>query len=219
MHRKQEEGFVGDGAPEADDSAFAESPAVEPTRAQQELTAQVCSLCGKPLAAGEARRLAIWTMCPGCYESLASGPAPTSGESSESSASETEEEAVQFHVRTEFMKGVNCRGCGRRVPEGGIRMVEGQPYCPDCYYSAARRMESESASGIAEKSPFPDAGSTAGPRRCDSCDRALFGSDATDVEGFTICRPCFTTDADLALSIARRRHLTRLRRIQSEIES
>ena len=109
MHRKQEEGFVGDGAPEADDSAFAESPAVEPTRAQQELTAQVCSLCGKPLAAGEARRLAIWTMCPGCYESLASGPAPTSGESSESSASETEEEAVQFHVRTEFMKGVNCR--------------------------------------------------------------------------------------------------------------
>ena len=240
-----EKRFVEEGEPVAAGGADVEK-AVGPQcplfeREPEPGRGTTCSLCGNPIDGGETVRAGIWHLCRTCHESLTPAPvqAVAGGEQDggegrkPQNGPESEGPRVQVHVQADFQKSLNCGGCGRRIPAGGSVLIDGTPYCPDCFYSLSRQKAREAATDLPEESTdFSQTGEApvdgvdseapgilAGERRCESCDRKTGGGDAMDVEGFTICRACYATDARLALTIARLRHLKRLRRIQAEIES
>jgi formylmethanofuran dehydrogenase subunit E len=201
-----------------------------------------CGLCGAEIDAEQERRLGIWSLCPNCHQALVSAApdkqdsfdrtAQYEIEAKDRSTEETTEEApIHLQVQTGFMKSVNCHSCGRRIPGGGSRLVDGRPYCPDCYYVRSIREDVDAPRPETTESPrsahFP--GKLAGAAdpgeigagvepRCESCDREVNRESLMQVEGFAICQACLTTDPKLALWIARARHQKRLQRIKSEIQ-
>jgi formylmethanofuran dehydrogenase subunit E len=201
-----------------------------------------CGLCGAGIDSGQEKRLGIWDLCPNCYQALVSAPPDEQGpfertESDESEAKDhsteetTEEAPIHLRVQTGFMKSVNCHGCGRRIPAGGSRLVDGRPYCPDCYYVRSMWEDVKAPHPETTESPrsahFPgkladaadlgEIGAGVEPR-CESCDREVNRESLMRVEGFAICQACLATDPKLALWIARVRHQKRLQRIKSEIQ-
>lgn len=105
-----------------------------------------------------------------------------------------------------------CAGCERPMPgPGSYRVIAGEPYCPACvpFYSAMNL-------GARPRHPTPVAPST-GSAGCDCCSAALeLGAELS--EGFRFCKACFTSDAALALSVARARHRRKLEALRAEIE-
>ncbi len=216
-----------------------------------------CGLCEKELAPGEGGKLGIWTLCPGCRQALVAAPDPradpaAAGEvpddvGTEEKAADDEprsgdDQPIHPQVRATFMQSVNCSGCGRRIPLGGSKLLDGEPYCPDCFYARSRseaagtaRIPTSHAESAGPPPPAPQPGdaisaadgnrtgepsveeATVKVRSCESCGRDAIRGNLTQVEGFFICRACLATDPDLALSIARARHQKRLEQIRSEL--
>ena len=108
-----------------------------------------------------------------------------------------------------------CAGCERPMPgPGSYRVIAGEPYCPACvpFYSAMNL-------GARPRHPTPVAqpGGRAVGAGCDCCGAALeLGAELR--EGFRLCTACLTSDAELALSVARARHRRKLEALRAAIE-
>ena len=128
---------------------------------------------------------------------------------------------------------VTCAGCERPMPgPGSYRVLRGKPYCAAClpFYArlppaadeqpAAAPMLSAPASSAATaaSSSIPASSSPlARPGQCDCCRRVLDDA-AQQREGFELCSACLTSDAELALSVARARHRRARARLRSRLE-
>jgi hypothetical protein len=132
---------------------------------------------------------------------------------------------------------VSCAGCKRPMPgPGSYRVLRGKPYCSACvpFFArlppaahevpaddvgpgASRAASSVPASSSAISSIPASSSPLARPGQCDCCRRAL---DAGSVqrEGFALCSACLTSDAELALSVARARHRRALARLRTKLE-
>lgn len=215
------------------DSAAAGSGGQAPVR---------CGVCQREMVAGEERKLGPWTFCPQCFGELVSMPkvevvgAEATGEGEaegEAGCPEAkagaeaayEKEGGIDRVSVGFATYVRCKGCGRRIPLGGCKSVDGEPFCPDCYYALP-----------AEEKPIPtsDAPSPAlqeawkmesqgedvahgVEERCACCHRLLRSGSYDEVDGFLLCRACLSTDAASAVQIARERHRRVLDRLKDEL--
>jgi len=111
-----------------------------------------------------------------------------------------------------------CAGCERPMPgPGSYRVIAGEPYCPACvpFYSAMNL-------GAHPRHPTPvtqtgNSSPAAAGVGCDCCGGALeLGAEPCD--GFRFCTACFTSDAELALSVARARHRRKLEALRAAIE-
>jgi len=190
----------------------------------------VCSVCKRPLGADEGKKLGIWTFCPQCYGDLSAfaemDASDDDAAAKETGADETRENATDEEAQggiAGFTVGlstyIRCTNCGRRMPQGGSRTVEGGSLCPDCYYKLAVKDEPRPPSQAA---PPPDSvpreesldESRGGEERCNCCDRPLRAGLHEEVEGFTLCAACLATDPTLAVQIARERHRRLLERIR-----
>jgi len=192
--------------PEAARSEPAAGPATVP-----------CSVCKRQLGPEEGKKLGIWTFCPECYgelKSFAQAYSPEEETAAENGApgkdAEEEPEGGIAGVAIGLAGYVTCTKCGRRIPQGGSRSLDGASLCPDCYYAAAREAEQRAVSpGDAPADAAKQPGSEAPPGtgdQCACCGRPLRAGFFDEVEGFTLCRACLSTDANLAVRIARERH-------------
>ena len=101
---------------------------------------------------------------------------------------------------------------------GSYRVIAGEPYCAACvpFYSVMNL-------GAHPRHPGPDAkapraGSPApASAGCDCCGGPL-ELGAEPYEGFRFCKACFTSDAELALGVARARHRRKLEALRAAIE-
>lgn len=187
-----------------------------------------CSVCKRPLGPEEAKKLGIWSFCPECYcelESFAREAESPDGEGAGTAAQEAEEpEGGIDGVTVELTGFTTCKGCGRRIPRGGSRSVDGESYCPDCFYALSGK---ETEKSTAPPVPIPpdktdqsgEVPTREGEGRCACCDRPLRQGACEEVEGFALCRACLTTDPDLALRIARERHRRRLAGIMEGLKA
>jgi hypothetical protein len=130
-----------------------------------------------------------------------------------------------------------CAGCERPMPgPGSYRMLRGKPYCAACIPFFARlepavyeapaaaggpassaSVSSRPASSVPASSVPASSSPQARPGQCDWCRRAL-DADAEQREGFELCSACLTSDAELALSVARARHRRALARLRAKLE-
>ncbi|MEN6486522.1 MAG: hypothetical protein ABFD98_16725 [Syntrophobacteraceae bacterium] len=204
-----------------------ETPAA-PVVQEQAPAPERCSACKRELAPGEGGKFGIWTFCPECYGDLVSltrdetaGDEETAenedGLSGAEAREDAEKDAVAARVAVGLATYVNCKGCGRRIPVGGSRNVDGELYCPDCYYALtekeAQNPEARPA-GIPGEAPGKHRPAE-GEDRCACCDRPLRAGFHDTVEGFPLCGACLSTDSALALQIARERHRRLLDRLRS----
>jgi len=197
-----------------------------------------CGVCHKELDPGEEKKLGIWTFCPDCFQEMVTLPKvevmeaeetePGEGEApaGEADARAAEEkEGLLARVAVGLSTTVTCKGCGRRIRLGGSRTVDGEPFCPDCYY--ARQVREQP--GAALETP-PDTPTQAGERelpahrethdgedRCSCCDRPVRTGSSREVDGFVFCPACLATDPELAVRIARQRHARLLDRLRDEL--
>lgn len=106
-----------------------------------------CSLCGRETEADLLKRVGIWFFCPRCSADMVARAEAGSPEDEEMPPGDADKETYDpdaavpgavAQVPPGFVRFVHCAGCGRRIPEGGSRIVEGKPYCPDCYYAGVQ---------------------------------------------------------------------------------
>jgi hypothetical protein len=130
------------------------------------------------------------------------------------------------------------------IPEGGSKQVDEEPYCPDCFYAlpnevrqaaeeaAAAEMAAEEAEPAEtaveevepaeigeEEPPLVQIAEVEAPEGCESCGKEVPEDKLQTVEGFGICRACLSSDAELAVHLARARHQKRLQRLKDELGS
>lgn len=219
-------------AAEPDREASVAAPPPEPPAPEKGL----CHLCRREMERGLLKRVAIWMFCPECYADLAMRPAVVSSESegvdaegeSEGPDARAEEEdpGIAARVRVGFAHFVNCARCGRRIPEGGSRSVDGEPFCPDCHHALALESKDPERTGGADegRSPSVDASWPENPEeggatapRCQSCDQPVAPGASVELEGFRICRACAGTNPEMAVRLARSRHQKMMRKLEQDL--
>jgi hypothetical protein len=193
-----------------------------------------CTLCEKEIFGDQYKKVGIWTFCPECHLEMTPRPKPPPPpEPEEEAVDEEEEAAMRARFRIKYMHRVKCVGCGKMIPEGGSKQVEEEPYCPDCFYAlpeeirqaaeeAAAAAIAEEEAEVAEVSPeetIPrEVHELETPEGCESCGKKLAEDKLQTVEGFAICKACLSSDAELAVHLARARHQVRLKRLREELE-
>ncbi len=198
-----------------------------------------CTTCGRVLEADKFETLVGLKICPQCYADLQmSSHAPDQDEEQPEATAELDPAEPAVHPGQRSMR---CAGCTKRVPERGVRMVAGKPYCPDCYYTikdaadkAAFEGAQEHLQQVAADAALADAGirmvgaqasspptAAAAPvargvsadyERCGACALPVRSLEIEALQGFRICSPCRSTDAELAVEVARKRHKLWLKR-------
>jgi hypothetical protein len=178
-----------------------------------------CQLCAKEIAGDQYKKVGIWIFCPECHMDMTPRPKPPPPPQSEEKPTEEEEAAARARFRVKYMHRVKCAQCGKMIPAGGSREVEAKPYCPDCYYELPEevRQAIEDADAAGEAAPAELPGVEALPG-CQSCGKQVAEEALQTVEGFAICRACLSSDAELAVHLARTRHQKRLQRLKDELE-
>jgi hypothetical protein len=192
-----------------------------------------CTLCEKEIFGDHYKKVGIWTFCPDCHLDMTPRPKPPPPPQPEEEAvDEAEEAAMRARFRIKYMHRVKCTGCGRRIPAGGSKQVEEEPYCPDCFYAlpeevrqAAEEAQAAAIAGeedtLAEVTPEKPAPAkpleVEVPEGCESCGKAVPEDKLQTVEGFAICQACLSSDAELAVHLARARHQMRLQRLKDEL--
>jgi len=104
-------------------------------------------------------------------------------------------------------------------------MVDGQPFCPDCFArlpveesgSPSQAAHAESPVSGEPRSQTPVSAGGDALLTCESCGRAVAPSRLKSVEGFMICSACLATDPSLAVDIARTRHKKRLEDVRKNL--
>ena len=191
-----------------------------------------CTLCDKEIEGDQYKKVGIWTFCPDCHLDMTPRPKPPPPPEPEEEAVDEEEEAMKARFRIKYMHRVKCVGCGKMIPEGGSKQVEEEPYCPDCYYGlpeevrqAAEEAQAAAIAGeeatLAEVTPEEPAPAklpeVEAPEGCESCGKVVSEDKLQTVEGFAICQACLSSDAELAVQLARARHQKRLQRLREEL--
>jgi hypothetical protein len=183
-----------------------------------------CQLCDKEIEGDQYKKVGIWIFCPDCHLDMTPRIKPPPPPEPEEETDEAEEEAsIHARLHVKYIQRVTCAGCNKRIPEGGSRDVDGELYCPDCYYALPEetRQASEEAEttepGREEASPLEQPEVEAGPG-CESCGKEISKEALQTVEGFGICRACLSSDAELAVHLARARHQKRLQRLKQDLE-
>jgi formylmethanofuran dehydrogenase subunit E len=130
------------------------------------------------------------------------------------------------------MHRVKCSECGRRIPAGGSKNVDDEPYCPDCYYGLPEEVrqaaeeaeaaamageEAEAAEMSREIEAAPELPEIETPEGCESCGKDVPEDQLQTVEGFAICQACLSADDELAVHLARARHQKRLQRLKDKL--
>lgn len=196
---------------------------------------QKCTLCGKEAEGEQYKKVGIWTFCSECHLDMTPRPKPPPPpEPEEEVVDEAEEAAMRARFRVKYIHRVKCAECGRMIPEGGSKQVEEEPYCPDCFYALPEEVrqaaeEAQAAAMAAEEAePAEVSPEEAIPREvheletpegCESCGKAVPEDKLQIVEGFAICQACLSSDAELAVHLARARHQKRLQRLKDELGS
>jgi DNA-directed RNA polymerase subunit RPC12/RpoP len=206
---------------------------------------QKCTLCEKEIEGDQYKKVGIWTFCPECNLDMTPRPKPPPPpEPEEEPVDEEEEAAIRARFRVKFTQRIKCAECGRMIPEGGSKQVDEEPYCPDCYYrlpeevrqaleeAAVAEMAVEEAEPAAtageevepaaisqEEQPPVELPEIEAPEGCESCGKEVPEDKLQTVEGFGICRACLSSDAELAVHLARARHQKRLQRLKDDLGS
>jgi formylmethanofuran dehydrogenase subunit E len=228
-------------AKEAEPEAEVEAPA-EPEPEKEDVSVEVvfeqarqkCTLCEKEIVGDQYKKVGIWTFCPECHLDMTPRPKPPPPpEPEEEVVDEAEEAAMRARFRVKYIHRVKCAACGRMVPEGGSKQVEDEPYCPDCFYAlpeevrqAAEEAEAAAMAGeeaepakVSPEEAIPrDIHEPEIPEGCESCGKKLTEDQLQTVEGFAICQACLSSDAELAVHLARARHQKRLQRLKDEMK-
>ena len=202
-----------------------------------------CTLCEKEIVGEQYQKVGIWTFCPECNLDMTPRPKPPPPpEPEEEPVDEEEEAASRARFRVKFTHRIKCAECGRMIPEGGSKQVEEEPYCPDCYYGLPEEVrqaaeeaeaaevaveetepaetpgeEGEPAAISREEPPPVEIAEIEAPEGCESCGKEVPEDKLQTVEGFAICRACLSSDAELAVHLARARHQKRLQRLREEL--
>jgi hypothetical protein len=192
-----------------------------------------CTLCEKEIEGDQYKKVGIWTFCPDCHLDMTPRQKPPPPpEPEEEAVDEEEEAAMRARFRVKFMHRVKCSACGKMIPEGGSKQVEEEPYCPDCFYAlpeevrqaaeeaaaAALAEEEAEAAEISREIEAPvEPPEIDTPEGCESCGKKLPEDKLQTVEGFAICQACLSSDAELAVHLARARHQKRLQRLRDEL--
>jgi hypothetical protein len=233
-------GLMEKPAKKAEPEVEVEAP-TEPEPEKEDVSVEVvfdqarkkCTLCEKEIKGDQFKKVGIWTFCPDCHLDMTPRQKPPPPPQPEEEAVDEEEEAaMRARFRVKFMHRVKCSACGKMIPEGGSKQVDEEPYCPDCYYSLpeevrlaaeeaqAAAMEGEEAT-LAEVTPEESAPAkpleVEVPEGCESCGKAVPEDKLQTVEGFAICQACLSSDAELAVHLARARHQKRLQRLKDEL--
>jgi formylmethanofuran dehydrogenase subunit E len=194
---------------------------------------QRCTLCEKEIEGDQYKKVGIWMFCPDCYLDMTPRPKPPPPpEPEEEAVDEEEEAAMRARFRVKFMHRVKCSACGKMIPEGGSKQVDEEPYCPDCFYAlpeevrqaaeeaqaAALAGEEAEAVEVSPEGAIPrEVRELEAPDGCESCGKAVPKDKLQTVEGFAICQACLSSDAELAVHLARARHQKRLQRLRHEL--
>jgi hypothetical protein len=194
---------------------------------------QKCTLCEKEIEGEQYKKVGIWMFCPDCHLDMTPRPKPPPPpEPEEEPVDEEEEAALRARFQIKYMHRVKCVGCGKMIPGGGSKQVEEEPYCPDCYYglpeevrqaaeeaqAAAMAVEEAEAVEVSpEEAITREVYELETPEGCESCGKAVPEDKLQTVEGFAICQACLSSDAELAVHLARARHQKRLQRLKEEM--
>ncbi|MGD9037895.1 MAG: hypothetical protein PVF10_15140 [Syntrophobacterales bacterium] len=194
---------------------------------------QKCTLCGKETEGEQYKKVGIWTFCSECHLDMTPRPKPPPPpEPEEDPIDEAEEAAARARFRIKYMHRVKCSECGRRIPAGGSKNVDDEPYCPDCYYGLPEEVrqaaeeaeaaamageEAEAAEMSREIEAAPELPEIETPEGCESCGKDVPEDQLQTVEGFAICQACLSADDELAVHLARARHQKRLQRLKDKL--
>jgi ribosomal protein L37AE/L43A len=185
----------------------------------------VCQICNRELENGEVKKVGIWNFCTKCHSELVfRSPEPgiskeIPGEDMDDPQKEKPETDTQplGRVRVSMSKSVNCHACGRQILAVASREVDGNPFCPDCFYALPEQVDVDRKADIkpAQKS-VPATTDSKPVTECESCGKQIMQGDFDTVEGFVICRACLTTNQELAVQVAKKRHQQYLQKIENE---
>lgn len=90
-----------------------------------------CFVCQRAIDEEDAARLGPWRFCRSCFAALTAARAEPAED-----PGVAEEPAAHSGPRDLYEQGhaqrVVCAACGRRIPGGGARVIDGAPLCPEC---------------------------------------------------------------------------------------
>jgi hypothetical protein len=182
-----------------------------------------CQLCKREIEDDYYKKVGIWVFCPECHADLIVRPKSPKASQEGEDAGDLDQEGAELPSPDQAplqIKYVNCRACGRRIPEKGSKDVNGVPYCPDCYFTLPKESPLAGQDKNIRKGKVPSRESDLkAAQGCESCGRQVPEDALQSVEGFVICQACLATDADLAVQLAQKRHQKRLKRLKEELES
>jgi ribosomal protein L37AE/L43A len=185
----------------------------------------VCQVCNKELDNDQVKKVGIWKFCNKCHAELVfRSPEPVI---SKEIPGEDKDDATQplGRVSVRMRQSVNCHACGRQILAVASKEVDGNPFCPDCFYALPEQMDGDEKAEarqpekedikLAQKS-VPARADSKPVKRCESCRKKIAQGDFNTVEGFVICRACLTTNQELAVQVAKKRHQKYLQKIEHE---
>ena len=177
-----------------------------------------CRVCNKEMGAQPAKKIGIWDLCDKCHAQLIfKSPEPTP--SKEHGDHDREEPENETHdsdavssgrINVAVSKTVNCHACDREILAMASKEIDGNPFCPDCFYQLREHTVSHEAkdnSEIKKKEVI-----------CDGCGKEITENDTRAVDGFLICEACIATDKKLAVQIAKNRHYKRLEKLRKAFD-
>ena len=196
----------------------------------------VCQMCNKEIEIGQEKTIGVWTLCDHCHADLVfqppkpAAPKDLPEEDDDALREETAgpDGLPSGRVKIDMTKTIDCHGCGRPIREVAGREVDGNLFCPECFYAMPEQIVIDVKAELRhpEKTPdkaapkeSPAATARKKEKKCESCERDLVEGNFDTVEGFVICRACLATDPDLAVNVARRRHQEYLQKLKDGRES
>jgi hypothetical protein len=196
----------------------------------------VCQSCSKEIDSGQEKKLGIWKFCSQCHGNLIFRP-PKPVPPKEPEEEETADAAKDAigpdgmpvgRVKVEMIKKVNCHGCDRSILEKAGREVDGNLFCPECFYALPDQIvvdvktklgHPDSAPDKTAAKDFPATAGRQTEKKCESCEREIIEGNFDTVEGFVICRACLSTDPDMAVEVARGRHQKYLQQLKTDYDT
>ncbi len=145
-----------------------------------------CQTCKKEMRKEDSRAMAGTQVCATCYEVLADGFSQLSRDTVDEPSPAPEPKVAQ--VKVDLIAQATCAGCEKWIRKIAAKVRGEQMYCPDCFETLPK--EPVEPEGIAS---------------CQACGQIV--AELNLVDGFSLCSPCLSTDRELAIKLARERHL------------
>ncbi len=211
-------------------------------------TAPTCSTCGKRLAAQGFKSLGGMRICEDCYGGMAQERWQAKDEEGEEAAAPEDDGVPVVHPGLRKLRCAGCNkrvpeGGAKRIfenpycPDCYSALKEAteavETFDDNIESSITRRLaaidraladagvveaEPQVAVRAARPAPPAPAPAAAGLAVCAACQLPTPAESLTEVSGFLLCPACRNTDLELALDVARKRHLLWLKRQARELE-